>query len=347
MHPELIKTITDANILLELVDKSELARLKNQEYVYVHPKQLKSSAGIIISEDFARCQGVCFLDNKLSVGALAHNFPAHDPYNTLTGAWTGGEYILEDPKQIFKDMSIVLAVHVYHANNYSWPERWIEGALATVGIQRVVHIPINSKYGGNFLRDIALDVKDNSVYVFPSDFDVGIKYQFDGIPYAAYSQLYRQSIKGNLSLMPDAGTGKTPSNSAAGILIVSPDLEEVFLLQRSKEVKDPLLWSIPGGTRKHTSSGLEDSLVAAVGETREEIGSLPRGKIRLQSYTYRKSESTFIFETFILEIDSAEKSLFTPQLNWENIDYCWRRRDSLGDLQLHPGLKEVLENYKF
>ncbi len=180
-NKKLIRTITEADIPLELVDKEVFAQLKARDHTYVHARQLKSSRDLLISEDFSKCQGVCFLDDRNEVGALAHNYSTHDPYDTLTGECTGGEYHLEDPREIFDNLGRVLAVHVYHEHCYEWPQNWIKGALARIGIKKLVHIPIKSKHKGIFSRHIVHDVRNGSVYVFPTDFDAGFRFHPNGM----------------------------------------------------------------------------------------------------------------------------------------------------------------------
>lgn len=178
---ELIRAITEADLPLELVDWKVFEQLKAREHTYVGARELKSAHDLLISESFARCQGVSLLNSSRDTGALAHSYSTHDPYYTLTGKWSGGEYHLEDPRAIFDDLSEVSAVHIYHEERYVWPERWIEGALGGIGIKNVVHIPIKSKEVGRvFWRHMVQDVKDGFVYVFPTDFNIGIKYNPKG-----------------------------------------------------------------------------------------------------------------------------------------------------------------------
>ena len=94
-------------------------------------------------------------------------------------------------------------------------------------------------------------------------------------------------------------------------------------------------------------TGLEEALITAVTESREEMGLLPRGKMRKNPYVYQKPHTDFTYQTFILEIDPEDRTSFVPQLNWENTDYCWIRRDSVKDILLHPGVQDVLDNYQF
>jgi len=162
-----------------------------------------------------------------------------------------------------------------------------------------------------------------------------------------YCNLPGREEGSDVGLVSHGANGNTWGNGAAGILIVSQDLQDVFLLKRAPRVLDPNVWGIPGGARKQTPNGLESAIVAAINESQEELGNLPKGKIRTEPYVYQKPGTTFTYETFILEIDPFDEKNYKPELNWENVDYGWFRRDSLQEITLHPGLKEVLDNYKF
>jgi len=166
------------------------------------------------------------------------------------------------------------------------------------------------------------------------------------IPFEAYSNL--QSTRGfDVGFVPDGKNGRTFGRGAAGIIIVSKDLQEILLVKRSAYVQDPEKWGITGGARKETGRGLDDSLTTAVTETREEIGGMPKGRIRAKPYVFKKPGTSFTYETFVLEIDDAEKEKFVPRLNWENTEYKWYRRDALDGVDIHPGVREVLDNYQF
>ena len=154
------------------------------------------------------------------------------------------------------------------------------------------------------------------------------------IPFNVYSELHHKSNGYDVG-MTDSGTW---GRGAAGILIVSPDLDEILLLKRSCGVLDPNLWGIPGGARKETEKGLEKSIITAVTESTEEMGSLPKGKIRKIPYVFEKEGTNFTYKTYILEIDPEDKKSFIPVLNWENTDYKWFKLDSLDNVKLHPGV---------
>lgn len=172
----------------------------------------------------------------------------------------------------------------------------------------------------------------------------------EGISYEEYSQLPRQSGGRDVGFVDQGDGQRTWGEGGAGILVVSPGSGEALLLKRSNYVQDPGVWGIPGGARRETVKGvLEDPLRAAVVESREEMGSLPKGEITREPYLYERPGGNFTFHTFVLEIDHNERELFVPCLNWENTEYRWVRwveRDSIG-LDLHPGVEYVLENFEF
>lgn len=144
------------------------------------------------------------------------------------------------------------------------------------------------------------------------------------------------------------GRGEGPwGKGAAGLLIVTKDLQDVLLFRRSKHVDEPYLWGIPGGARKQTADGLEEAIITATSESKEEMDDIPRGRIRVKPYVYQKPGTEFTYATFILEIDPLDRQSFTPKLNWEHTDHRWFRRDSLNGVQLHPGVKDMLDNYQF
>ncbi len=174
---DLIRAITESGFPQEVVPRAVFAELKAQPHTSVPPGELRSSNGLLISENYYSCQGIAFLDDMGLVGALAHNYPTSDPCLSLTGEWPNGEIHPEDPKEIFKDLEQVMAVHVYHVDNHEFPPWRIKEALQKVGIECVVHIPIKARQSNNVVwRDIVVDVRDRSLYIFPVDFDYGIKF---------------------------------------------------------------------------------------------------------------------------------------------------------------------------
>lgn len=162
-----------------------------------------------------------------------------------------------------------------------------------------------------------------------------------------YSKLKPESRSLDPRLVYNRFGERTWGIDGAGILIVSEDLKKILLLKRSEDVVDPFLWGISGGARKETSSGLEGALITALFETKEEIGSIPKGKIRKKPYLYERPGTNFSYRTFILEMDKEERKSFTPKLNWEHTDYLWVKRKDAGKMKLHPGVRNLLKNYEF
>lgn len=131
----------------------------------------------------------------------------------------------------------------------------------------------------------------------------------------------------------------------AGLVIVSPQSNEILLLRRSKKVEEPYTWGIPGGARQYIEGKLAGPLSTALTETREELESLPKGKIRSRPYVYR--EGGFTYHNYVLEIEPGQKEQFEPELNWENTAYKWVKLENLNKLNLHPGVEDFLANNGF
>ncbi|OGJ21349.1 hypothetical protein A3K73_01240 [Candidatus Pacearchaeota archaeon RBG_13_36_9] len=171
------------------------------------------------------------------------------------------------------------------------------------------------------------------------------------ILYEVYSQICESPGSEEVGFVPDGLAGGGHFGIAgAGILIFCPGLNEILLVKRTvkEDVDSPGLWSVPGGSRKIKEEGLlEEALVTAVDETRDELGSLPNGRIRKKPYFYEKPGSDFTYQTFILEIEQEERNSFKPKLDWENDDCRWFKRDSLDGIELHPGLRDLLGEYLF
>ena len=172
---------------------------------------------------------------------------------------------------------------------------------------------------------------------------MGSNVEGDYFPYEFYSHLHHISTGTDAGLI-EGSFGR----SGAGILIVTRDLNEVMLLKRSQYVLDPNLWGIAGGARKENGTGMEDAIITAVAEAKEEMGGLPKGRIRKVSIAYKKPGTDFMYHTFILEIDTDQKDNYKPQLNYENTEWKWFTKDELAKLDskelIHPGVVSVLEH---
>lgn len=167
------------------------------------------------------------------------------------------------------------------------------------------------------------------------------------IPFEEYSKLDLNSRGLDRGLVINRYGGNTWGSDGAGILIVSENLKKILLFKRSKYVENPYLWGISGGARKETTNGLEDALMTAISETKEEIGEIPKGKIRKIPYLYEIPKTGFSYRTFILEMENEERKIFTPVLNWEHSEYKWIERKRARTMDLHPGVIELLEWYGF
>ena len=153
------------------------------------------------------------------------------------------------------------------------------------------------------------------------------------IPYKQYSTLPRHGYAGNNYTV------------AAGLLIVTPDLEEVLLVKRKEETKYPGLWTTPGGFGKTNGPyNNEDPLNTAVRETTEELGAVPRGNLYITQFIYQ--QGNLHYHTFILQTLPSERTEFTRRLNHEVSDSKWFKIRNRGLLQRHlvPGVKESLDD---
>lgn len=119
---------------------------------------------------------------------------------------------------------------------------------------------------------------------------------------------------------------------AAGILMQNQD-GHVLLLKRSAESTNPNVWNLPGG---HLEAG-EIPAKAALRESREEVGLAPKSLDQI----HHSDEYGIPYTTFRSQVDK-----FEPLLNSEHSAYKWVSKEDALDMNLHPGLREVLENLK-
>lgn len=139
----------------------------------------------------------------------------------------------------------------------------------------------------------------------------------------------------------------TWGRGGAGILVITPDAKEILLFKRSYSVMDPGLWGTTGGARREQATGMEHPLITAVTESIEEMGPLPFGNIRKKPFIFKKPHTTFTYHTYIFEINPKEKKKFVPRLNWENDDWKWFKINQAESVPLHPGVKVLLDEYRF
>jgi len=176
----LIKAVTDVDLPFEITEPSVLNEIIAKKPSVVSERQLVSSEEILISYKFANCQAIALLGNR--IGALAHNVSGDNPQNSLTGERTNKEERREDPRIIFPNRNNTLAFHIYLINNYQWSEQIINEALKQIRINHIYHLPIKSRVENHpTLRNVALDVPQRKLYIFPIDFDYGICLPIDKI----------------------------------------------------------------------------------------------------------------------------------------------------------------------
>ena len=140
---------------------------------------------------------------------------------------------------------------------------------------------------------------------------------------------------------------------AAGILFKNKN--DVLLLKRSRQVFDPGMWGISGGSMDRDS---DDPLDTAIRETYEEM------KVRVdkrqvvgkyiadvshkvkQIWSPSGQEASGLhFYTYIVEIDDQQRQMMKPILNWENDAWTWVTiPTAMNNHRTHPGVKEVLKN---
>ncbi len=118
----------------------------------------------------------------------------------------------------------------------------------------------------------------------------------------------------------------------SGILILARSTGRVLLVKRSSKVRNPNVWSIPGGLVEYGESIVE----GALRETLEEVGFDGPYLDLLYLFTHKKGEAEFTTYLGIVEDE------FDPLLNWESSDAGWFD-PSFATLPhpLHPGLRSL------
>lgn len=134
-------------------------------------------------------------------------------------------------------------------------------------------------------------------------------------------------------------TKKPPNFScqivAAGCIIEVED--EVLLVQRAKHCPEPLTWCIPGGKLENLESPLE----AIRRELSEELNlSLSKESFTYLRSFYKRTAKDILFHTFYTKLE--KKPEITLNLS-ENLDFKWVPRESVFNLPLISGGKEILE----
>jgi len=129
--------------------------------------------------------------------------------------------------------------------------------------------------------------------------------------------------------------------NASGLLITTQEFREFLLFRRSSVVSSSGKYSVPGGMRK-SDNPHEIPIETALREAREEIGTIPSGKINPTPLEYNSPKGLH-YLTFILEVEPKTKQTYSPDLDFEHDSYLWVRREDLQNYDLHPGLKKVID----
>jgi len=138
--------------------------------------------------------------------------------------------------------------------------------------------------------------------------------------------------------------------AGAGILFKCQD--QILLLKRSEQVREPGTWGIPGGALTEEFINSEDHntvasvpkglLQVAIRESHEELGGIPPFR-PLGKVTYR--DGSFVYVTYLVGISTAQKDKWKFQLNWENTKAQWFRISDLPP-NLHFGVRYVLAHIR-
>jgi len=144
--------------------------------------------------------------------------------------------------------------------------------------------------------------------------------------------------------------------AAAGILFTCEEDDTYCLLLRSEYVMEPYTWGIPGGSVQgegfYNSDKASTSLPnyafweGAKVETQEECGSLPKGLKRPSGRNVIDYVSgNFVYRNFVCNLTFEEKDRWTHsiELNWESVDVGWFSREELRSLDLHFGVRYLLQ----
>jgi hypothetical protein len=131
-------------------------------------------------------------------------------------------------------------------------------------------------------------------------------------------------------------------SAGAWVLVMCPETREVLILERSNKVFEPGTWGISWGARKKIWDKVENSFSTAIWESKEELGTLPVWKVRYIPIHYKKPNSHFQYDTYVLEISKTEREKYIPTLNWEHVAYKWQTIDQLGKENLHPWLQAIV-----
>lgn len=120
-------------------------------------------------------------------------------------------------------------------------------------------------------------------------------------------------------------SAKSKNDYSAGILFFCKEDKTVLLVKRSKIMKSPETWDIPGGRNDGPDKSI---LTTGIREATEELGSLPEKKIFHTKYKFNtksKKKEPYFYHVFIYSISKKVKDEWTKEidLDKENKKFKW------------------------
>ena len=157
--------------------------------------------------------------------------------------------------------------------------------------------------------------------------------------------------QGSASCVDEGFVGGHWGSEGSGLLIT--DGVRMLLARRSDRpgrfgVDQPGTWGIPGGAVPvdDRTDRPRSARASAIAETKEELGHLP-SHIQIDQKpvaVYKARDgSGFQYSTFVGRIKSEVANRYSPVLNWEHTEWGWFERDDALDLELHPGVRWLLD----
>ena len=121
----------------------------------------------------------------------------------------------------------------------------------------------------------------------------------------------------------------------AGIFFICTEDNSALLIKRSQEVPEPGTWGISGGNLEEG----EGFAVAALRETMEELGSIPRGRI---VETLNNAGAGWKYKIFVADISWKQKKVWSAkiQLNNESEQFKWFRLNNFPS-NLHSAVSVI------
>ena len=119
---------------------------------------------------------------------------------------------------------------------------------------------------------------------------------------------------------------------AAGVLLACPTTQRILLLKRASDGSHPNEWALPGGKLEHGETPRQ----AAIRECYEESGVEIQSEIDLLDVFYAKG---FIFYTYFLWV----REEIMCKINDESEDWGWFSCESMKEMKLHHGVKDLME----